>query len=56
MGKIVSSETLQLWYMIHKGLHLLNIQTILQPVVNNCFNYGIILQSINDCVSVPDTQ
>ena len=52
----MNPQTLQPWYMIHKGLHTLNIHTILHSVVNNCFNYGIILQSINDCVSVPVAQ
>ena len=56
MGKNMNPQTLHLWYIIHKGLHLLNICTIYQPVVNNSFNYCIILQSIVDCVSFLDTQ
>ena len=56
MGKNMNQQTLQQWYIIHKGLHLLNICTIYQPVVNNSFNYCIILQSIVDCVSFLDTQ
>ena len=56
MGKNTNKQTLHLWYIIHKGLHLLNICTIYQPVVNNSFNYCIILQSIVDCVSFLDTQ
>ena len=56
MGKNMSPHTLQLWYIIHKRLHLLDICTIYQPVVNNSFNYCIILQSIVDCVSFLGTQ